>query len=596
MAVSGRISDDLIEEIRANNDIVGLISEYVPLKRQGKNYVGLCPFHQEKKPSFSVSSQRQIFHCFGCGIGGNVYKFLMEYQKMGFLDAVKYLAERANITLPARTLSTEGTSEYEPLYKANHLAAAHYHQQLLESIEAERARQYLKKRGFSEDIIKSFRLGYAPPGWDGLIKRAGRHSISPEVLFKAGLALKKDFGEGYYDRFRDRLIFPITNVSGKFIAFGGRIMGDGDEVKYINSPETPIYQKGRTLYGLFQSKEAIRKSGTVVIVEGYTDVLSLFQAGISNVVASLGTSLTSHQARLISRYAQEAVIVYDADSAGVAAAHRGLDLLLATSVAAQALSLPPGKDPDQVVREKGGDYLAKGLQNAESFLDFKLRHLRQKTSFSSVKEKAEAIEEMGRTISLIEDPIRRGLYLREVAEKMGVDEKLVVLAVQKVSPRRRGRPEIETQVREVVHRGSEWAERRILALLLQNPKLVPSVRMRLSVDDFKDENHRRVAGQLLEADEEEAVEPAKLMNSLTELGLESLISELCFLEERGQVERLLEDYMRNFEGKRLLREEQRVKEQLREAEKGGDEALVDQLTRRLSQIAQQRYRSTSASS
>ena len=249
----GRISDDLIEDIRANNDIVGLISEYVPLKKQGKNYVGLCPFHQEKKPSFSVSPQRQIFHCFGCGMGGNVFKFLMEYQKMGFIDTVKYLAERAHITLPARSQGPEGRSEYEPLYKANHLAAAHYHQQLLEGIEAEKARQYMEKRGFSDQLIQAFRLGYAPPGWDGLIKRAARRSISPEILFKAGLVLKREASEGYYDRFRDRLIFPITNVSGKFIAFGGRILKESEEVKYINSPETPIYQKGQTLYGLFQS-------------------------------------------------------------------------------------------------------------------------------------------------------------------------------------------------------------------------------------------------------------------------------------------------------------------------------------------------------
>ena len=593
--MSGRISEDLIEEIRTSNDIVGLVSEYVPLKKQGKNYVGLCPFHQEKKPSFSVSPQRQIFHCFGCGMGGNVFKFLMEYQKMGFLDAVRYLAERANISLPARSVGYGSSSEYEPLYKANHLAAAHYHQQLLEGIEGEGARRYLKERGFSGEVVKAFRLGYAPPGWDSLIKRAGRHSISPEVLFKAGLAIKREFDEGYYDRFRNRLIFPITNASGKYIAFGGRVLEESDEVKYINSPETPLYQKGRTLYGLFQAKEAIRKAGAAVIVEGYTDLLSLFQAGIKNVVASLGTSLTEHQARLLSRYAREAIIVYDADPAGIAAAQRGLDVLLAADVSAKVLSLPAGMDPDQAVREKGGEYLAKGFQNAESFLDFKLRHVRQKPTFASVAGKAEAIEELGRTIGLIDDPIKRGLFVKEAAEKMGVDERLVALAVEKASPRKRGRLKVETRVAEVIPQETQLVERKLLALLLQHPSMISQVRGRLAAEDFSKEDHRKLAEGILAADEKGPVKPAALISSLAALGLESLVSELCFLEESGQVEKLVADRVRYLETKRLLREERELSSQLQDAEKKGDEQLVNRLTQRLYQIAQKRFEITSAS-
>jgi DNA primase len=593
--LSGRISDDLIDEIRTSNDIVTLISEYVPLKKQGKNYVGLCPFHQEKKPSFSVSPQRQIFHCFGCGLGGNVFKFLMEYQKMGFLDAVRYLAEKVNISLPARGQGPEDRSEYEPLYRANHLAAAHYHQQLLEGVEGERARRYLKQRELSDQVIETFRLGYAPPGWDGLINRAGRHSVSAEVLFKAGLVLERDFGQGYYDRFRDRLVFPITNVSGKFIAFGGRVLDESDEVKYINSPETPVYQKGKTLYGLFQNKGAIRKAGVAVIVEGYTDLLSLFQAGIENVVASLGTALTSHQARLLSRYAQEAIILYDADSAGIAAAQRGLDLLLVAGISARALSLPSGMDPDQVVREKGGDHLAKSLRNAQSFIDYKLSCLLQKVNFSSVEGKAEVIEEMGRTISLIDDPIKKGLYLKEVAEKMGVDDKLIALAVERASPRRRGKQVPQVRVGEGIPRKAELVERKLLALLLQNPSLISRVQMRLSADDFNDENHSKLAQQLFAAGEKGSAEPAKLMNSIADMGLESLISELCLSEEEGQIEQLLEDHVRYFEAKRLLKEMRKIKGELQEAKKKGDQSLADQLTRRYTQIAQQRFQSSSSS-
>ena len=409
------------------------------------------------------------------------------------------------------------------------------------------------------------------------------------------MVLERDFSQGYYDRFRDRLVFPISNVSGKFIAFGGRVLEESDEVKYINSPETPVYQKGKTLYGLFQNKGAIRKAGVAVIVEGYTDLLSLFQAGIENVVASLGTALTSHQARLLSRYAQEAIIVYDADSAGIAAAQRGLDLLLVAGISAKALSLPSGMDPDQVVREKGGDHLVKSLQNAQSFIDYKLSYLLQKVNFSSVEGKVEVIEEMGRTISLIDDPIKKGLYLKEVAEKMGVDDKLIALAMERASPRRRGKQVPQVRVGEGIPRKAELVERKLLALLLQNPNLISRVQMRLSPDDFNDENHSKLAQQLFAAGEKGSAEPAKLMNSIADMGLGSLISELCLSEEEGQIEQRLEDHVRYFEAKRLLKEMRKIKEQLQEAKKKGDQSLADRLTRRYTQIAQQRFQSSSSS-
>ncbi|MFC1683632.1 DNA primase, partial [Candidatus Zixiibacteriota bacterium] len=527
-------------------------------------------------------------------MGGNIYKFLMEYQKMDFLDAVKFLAERAKIALPAWDQTSQARSEYEPLYQANHLAAAHYYQQLRESVDAEKARRYLKERDVSEQVVETFRLGYAPPGWDGLIRRAARRSVSPEVLARAGLVLKRDFGEGYYDRFRDRLIFPINNISGKFIGFGGRVLEESDEVKYINSPETPIYQKGRTLYGLFQGKEVIRRAGVAVIVEGYTDLLSLYQAGIQNVVASLGTALTPHQARLLSRYAKEAILLYDGDSAGVAAAQRGIDVLLEAGLSAKALSLPAGTDPDQVVREKGGEYLAESLKAAESFLDFKLGHLRESLDVSTVSGKAEAIEEMGRTVGLIDDPIIRALFLKEVAEKMGVDEKLIALAVDKSSPRPARKSRLETRVVEVVHQGGDLLERRILALLLQYPELLPDIRNRFSIEDFDNPDHRKILTRLLAAGEKNVKQPAKLVNALSDLGLDSLVSELCFIEEEGQVQQFLEDYIRKLEEKRLLKEKHKIEEQLRDAEKKKDQPQIDQLTRRLNEIAQKRYHSASS--
>jgi len=590
-----RLSDELIEEIREHNDIVELISEYVPLKKQGKNYAGLCPFHEEKKPSFSVSPQRQIFHCFGCGMGGNIFKFLMGYQKMSFLDAVRFLADRAHITLPAR--STDGdSSQYEALYKANHLAAAHYYQQLQESADAEKARRYLDRRGFTAPIVERFRLGYAPPGWDGLINRARRRGIDPETLYRAGLVLKRDFAEGYYDRFRDRLIFPITNVSGKFIGFGGRVLEETDEVKYINSPETPIYQKGRVLYGLHQASQAIRQAGRAVIVEGYTDLLSLVQAGVDNVVASLGTALTHPQARLLSRYAKEAILLYDADSAGVAAAERGADMLLGAGLSVRVLSLPAGMDPDQAIREKGADYIVEALSRAETLLDFKLRYLLERQDNTSISSQAEVIEALGRTVAMVADPIKRGLYVREIAERLKIKEELVILAIDRASPRRKRKQEAPVTVDEMVTEGAELLERKILALLLQNPDTIPNWREKILTEDFSHPDHRRIAERLLTSDRSVPKTSANLINTLSDMNLDSLISELCFLEVEGEPVRMLTDSARKLANDRMQSELRRLNEELRQAEQAKDQARIDRLTRKKKDLAQKRFNSTSADS
>lgn len=589
-----RLSDEIIEEIREHSDIVELISEYVPLKKQGKNYAGLCPFHEEKKPSFSVSPQRQIFHCFGCGAGGNIFKFLMEYQKMSFLDAVRFLAERANITLPARERSGGDRSEYEPLYGANHLAAAHYYQQLQENVDAEKARRYLEERGFSDHIVELFRLGYAPPGWDGLINRARRRGISPEILSRAGLVLKREYGEGYYDRFRDRLIFPITNLSGKFIGFGGRVLEDTDEVKYINSPETPIYQKGKVLYGLQQASASIRQTGRAVIVEGYTDLLSLVQAGVENVVASLGTALTHQQARLLSRYAKEAIVLYDADTAGMAAAERGADTLLGAGLSVRVLSLPSGMDPDQAVRQKGPEYIIAELDRAETFLDFKFRHLLQRHDNTSISARAEVIEALGRSIAMVSDPIKRGLYIGEIAERLRVAEELVALSVDRAAPRPRGKRKAEVTVGEMVKGDAELLEREILALLLQNPLTIQDWKKKMFPEDFAHPDHRRIVERLLSLDEHIPKTSADLLNVLSDLDLDPLVSQLCFMDREGETTRLLDDYARKLKNNRLLREERELREQLRQAEQAGDQARVDHLTQQIREIAQKRFRSASA--
>ena len=279
-----RIPDHIIDDVRSRTDIVDLISEFVPLKKRGKNYFGLCPFHHETAPSFSVSPERQIFHCFGCGKGGNAFTFLMEYEKLGFWEALTYLAKRAHVALPQRSADQKQQADYDVLFTANSVAAEFYHRVLVESKVGKRALDYLTKRGLSQETVTSFRLGYAPPGWSTLLDAAQRKSLSPEVLKKAGLVIPREREGGYYDRFRDRVMFPIMNLTGNVVAFGGRLLSESeDQPKYVNSPETPIYNKGKTLYGLFQAKSAVREIDRVIVVEGYTDVISLFQAGLHRI-------------------------------------------------------------------------------------------------------------------------------------------------------------------------------------------------------------------------------------------------------------------------------------------------------------------------
>ena len=309
----------LIEEIKEHNEIVAVVSEYVQLKPQGRAYVGLCPFHGEKTPSFTVSREKQLYHCFGCGAGGDVLSFIMNIENLTFGEALRLLAERANISLPDQHLSTpqrREKEELERLYKLNDLAARFYQKILLQTETGKRALAYLKERGISRQTAEQFRLGYAPPHWTGLVMFLRQKGIPLQEAEKAGLV--RGGGDGYYDRFRDRLLFPILNLRGQVIGFGGRILGEG-QPKYLNSPETAIFQKGRSLYGLFQARDQIRREQQALIVEGYMDVITAHQAGIKEAVASLGTSLTVEQARLLRNQAEEVIIVYDADSAGQAA-------------------------------------------------------------------------------------------------------------------------------------------------------------------------------------------------------------------------------------------------------------------------------------
>jgi DNA primase len=420
-----RIPPEKIEEIRSSNDIIDVISQHVRLKKRGKNFVGLCPFHQEKTPSFTVSLEKQVYHCFGCGKGGNVYTFVMEFEKVSFAEAVRSLAEKVGITITTTEADQQQESEAESLYNVCRFAGLFFYNNLTKTEEGKSALDYFHGRGFSDETIRTFGLGYALNSWDGLLTHASAEGVSREDLLKAGLIRTREDGSDY-DCFRGRAMFPIFSTSGRVLGFGARKLREDDPLgKYINSPETLIYSKSRVLFGLFHSKDAIRSEENALMVEGYADLISLFQAGIQNVVASSGTALTEEQVQLIGRYTKKLTLVYDADSAGSSATLRGMDIVLAHDLDVAIVELPEGEDPDSFVRKQGGKEFLKLAEQAISFIEFKVRQFRRAGAFSTPEGKAQAVRSIVQSIAKMKDELKRNFYIKDVASKYDLYESVL---------------------------------------------------------------------------------------------------------------------------------------------------------------------------
>lgn len=443
-----RIPELKIEEVRRASDIVDIISGYVKLKKRGKNFLGLCPFHTEKTPSFNVSPDRQMYHCFGCGVGGNVFTFIMEYEKVSFVESIRTLAERAGISLPQESgENKEKATESEALYSVCRSAARFFYDNMMNTVEGQLALEYFRHRGFTDETIRTFGLGYSMNGWDSLVRFAENEKLPVDQLEKAGLLIKRDETSGYYDRFRGRAMFPIFSVTGRVIGFGARKMREDDPVagKYINSPETPIYVKSRSLYGIFQAKEAIREHEFAILVEGYADLISVFQAGIKNVVASSGTALTDEQIELIGRYAKKITLVYDADSAGSKATLRGVDLIIEQGLDVRVAELPEGEDPDSFVKKHGGEAFQKLLDEAASFLDFKARMFRSQGMLDTPEGQAEAVRSIVQTIAKMKDELKRGFYIKNLSERYGIYETTLYRELEKIVGKERTREKFGRQ-------------------------------------------------------------------------------------------------------------------------------------------------------
>jgi DNA primase len=415
-----RIPFEKIEEISAANDIIEVISSYIPVKKRGKSFLALCPFHADKNPSLTISQEKQVYHCFACGAGGNVFTFVQEYEKITFIEAAESLALRAGIDLKFRDISPDLSNEISRLYEINKTAAKYFNENLVNNIsgsEREYVFNYLKQRNLTEGVIKRFGIGYASNTWDNLKKFFEEEKIFKiEDLEKAGLLVTGE-NKSCYDRFRGRVMFPVFSENGKVVAFGGRKIFEDDPLgKYINSPETKIYNKSRILYGLNFSKEFIRSSDYVVLVEGYMDWITLFEAGIKNVVASSGTSLTEEQVKLISHYTNNIAILYDADLAGIKAAKRGIEIILNQNMDLTVITLPENEDPDSMIKKFGIKEFNKYLEKRKSIISFISSLYEKENKISSVADKTNFIKEIINYISFIPDKIKRAFVIKELSD------------------------------------------------------------------------------------------------------------------------------------------------------------------------------------
>ncbi|MDR4493738.1 MAG: DNA primase [Nitrospirales bacterium] len=421
------VPSETLQRIRDRTDLVDLISSYVTLTKAGQNFKGLCPFHSEKSPSFSVSPARQMFYCFGCSVGGDAFTFLMKQEGLEFMEAVRELSQRAGIPLPERSdRSGKPTSalprqRYFQIYDA---AAAWYHRNLVEAPEGARARDYLLQRGITQESWKTFQLGYAPDEWHGVGKWLERQGMQPEELVKAGLAVRKEQTEGtrvsIYDRFRHRVIFPICDVRGQVLAFGGRTMDTDTTAKYLNSPETDLFFKGRSLYGLPQARISATTAGCFYLVEGYFDVIALHQYGMTNVVAPLGTALTSDHVQMLHRLVPSAFLLFDGDAAGVGAALRTLDLFMNSGVEVRVVLFPQGEDPDSFIRTQGVQAFRALEAKAPTLLDFAITCILDKTKQNSIQDRIKRADEILAILQKTKNPIEKDEYLKILSERLGI--------------------------------------------------------------------------------------------------------------------------------------------------------------------------------
>ncbi len=555
-----RYSDEIIDDVRQSNDIVDVISQYVRLKRSGRNYFGLCPFHNEKSPSFSVSPEKQIFHCFGCGVGGNVFTFLTKIEGINFVEAVQQLAERANIQLP--TLENNVDSAKEALkakvYKVNEFTAKYYHENLYRP-ESKMAQEYIKKRKLSNETLKSFQIGFSGK-FDELYKELRKQGFEDREILESGLVNKNERGQ-YIDRYRNRLMFPICDVRGRVIAFGGRVLDDS-KPKYINSPENVVYSKGRHLYGLNVAKKYDIKK-RLLIVEGYMDVISLHQRDIHNVVASLGTALTQQQGYLLRNNTEQIILSYDSDEAGQTAKIRAMEILQNMGCDIRVLQMEGAKDPDEYVIKYGNARFQNLVDKAISVIEFKVKILRQSLNLESTNDKIKFLNEIAKLISKIDNSMEREVYIEKIAKEYDVSKEAIYAEVNKLTYREskdekvlgKTKPvvrHIEKKESDNVSEATKRRENTVLAILLSGDRnIYEIIKQNITIQDFKYEIDKKIAEKLYEEFENGNSNINSIIDNLSEEEQNHIT--MIMAEDYGidDIEKAIDDIIQSYEKDKL---------------------------------------------
>ena len=541
-------AEDVIEEVRSRNDIVSVISEYVKLQRKGSSYFGLCPFHNEKSPSFSVSPDKQMYYCFGCGAGGNVFTFIQEYENYSFPEAMKFLAERAGITLPEKEYSQEERRAQDlrtRILNVNKMAAKYYYYQL-RTENGRQAMEYLKNRRLSDETIRSFGLGYSNKYSNDLYLYLKKQGVSDELLRESGL-MNVDERNGMYDKFWNRVIFPIMDVNNRVIGFGGRVMGDG-KPKYLNSPETIVFDKSRNLYGLNIARTTRKKY--LILCEGYMDVISMHQAGFKNSVASLGTALTTQHASLLKRYTDEVILTYDSDGAGIKAALRAIPMLKAAGISTRVLHMNPYKDPDEFIKTLGPEAFQERMDQAENSFLFEISILERDFDMHDPEGKTGFYQAAARKLMEFDQELERENYIQAVAERYHISfdslRKMVNREAMRGAPPRREREEVvRPQKKREKEDGKKTSQRLLLTWLIEQKGLYEKISAYITPEDFTDPLYREVAEKLFEQLKTGEVNPARILSAYEDAEQQrevaALFNATVRVETKAELEKALNE-------------------------------------------------------
>ncbi len=585
----GLIPNDVINQVIERSDIVEIIGNYTALKKAGRNFKALCPFHHEKTSSFVVNPDKQIFHCFGCGVGGNVIGFLMRQEGFQFPEAVRFLANKLGVVIPEdeSTASSPSRQLREEILKINALAAAFFHETLLSSREPDVniARDYLKGRGVDLETVKKFQLGMAPNEWDALLKYLKSKGISEELIFKAGLTIAREGKGGFYDRFRNRIVFSILDIQSRCVAFGARAMQDSDGAKYINSPETPVYTKGQHMFGLAVTKAAVGKLDRIIVVEGYMDMIMPYIHGVENIAASLGTALTTDQIRLIRRYTPNVVMLFDTDTAGQSAIIRSLDLLIDEDMNVRVATLAQDEDPDSFIRQLGVEAFNARIDSAESLLDFKFNWLAKQYDPVTVEGKSKIAQELLSTIARFRSEVAKYELTKGLAQKLNIPESVLLKQSTQVKNQQGSfkEPAVAIKVSASASAGQEL----LLALFLKDPAWVKAARESISPQDFPDGVVRQVVDVMWSlADASDDWSTNDLLLHLNDESAQSLVTRFISVEEGklGDAALVFQDCIGKIQKEKQKIVRGQLLEAIRQAETLKDTEKLDQLREQFNQL------------